>query len=139
VREHSEEHGVALTKIAVGGFSAGATIAINTTYACHAPVAAVVAISGRMTLNAAKANICDGAARPPLFMSFGENDLPGTLEDLESRTEYLKRVSLNHCIVHVPGATHFYPRTSLVTRDDGSSTNLESAIAQFLNETLFMK
>ena len=65
-------------------------------------------------------------------MSFAENDLPGTLEDIGPRTEYLKGVGLHHRIVRVPGATHFYTRLSAVTQEDGSSTELESAIAQFL-------
>ena len=139
VREHAGEYGIDPAKIGVGGFSAGATIAINAAYATYARVAAVVAISGRMTLSAAKAYIREPATRPPLFMSFAENDLAGTLEDLGPRTEYLKGVGLNHRIVHVPGATHFYPRTSPVTQEDGSTTDLESAIAQFLSETLAVK
>ncbi|WP_354165233.1 MULTISPECIES: hypothetical protein [unclassified Bradyrhizobium] len=44
-----------------------------------------------------------------------------------------------HRIVHLPGATHFYPRTSPVTQEDGSTTDLESAIALFLSETLTEK
>lgn len=139
VSDNAETFGIDPAKIAVGGFSAGATIAINTAYATSAPVAAVVAISGRMTLTAAKAYIREPATQPPLFMSFAENDLPGTLEDLEPRTEYLKSVGLKHRIVHVPSATHFYPRSSSVRQDDGSTTDLESAIAQFLSETLAAK
>lgn len=87
VRQHAVEYGIDPAKICVGGFSAGATIAINAAYATYAPVAAVVAISGRMTLSAAKTYICERATRPPLFMSFAENDLPRTLEDLGPRTE----------------------------------------------------
>jgi acetyl esterase/lipase len=139
VREHAGEYGIDPAKIGVGGFSAGATIAINAAYAMYAPVAAVVAISGRMTLSSAKAYICEPATRPPLFMSFAENDLAGTLEDLGPRTDHLKCVGLHHRIVHVPGATHFYPRTSPVTQEDGSTTDLESAIALFLSETLTEK
>jgi acetyl esterase/lipase len=139
VREHADKYGIDPAKIGVGGFSAGATIAINAAYATYAPVAAVVAISGRMTLTAAKAYIRESATRPPLFLSYAENDLPGTLEDMGPRTEYLKGVGLTHRIVQVPGATHFYHRSSPVTQEDGSTTDLESAIALFLSETLTEK
>ena len=52
------------------------------------------------------------------------------------RTEYLKSVGLTYQTVQVPGATHFYPRSSPVAHEDGSTTDLESAIEQFLSETL---
>jgi hypothetical protein len=69
-------------------------------------------------------------------MSFGENDLAGTLEDLESRTKYLKEVGLKQRVVQVAGGTHFYSRTSRVMLENGSVTDLESAIAEFLSEVL---
>lgn len=118
-------------RIALGGFSSGATSAINAAYAESAPVAAVVALSGRMSIQAAESYIHD-ARQPPLLMVFGENDLPGTLEDLEPRTRYLEQVGLKHEVAHIQGATHFYPRTSKVTRRDGSHTEVESLLAEFL-------
>lgn len=136
VRERATEYGVDPTRIGVGGFSAGATIAMIAAYASRAPVAAVVAISGRMTLRAAQAYIREGATSPPLFMSFGENDLPGTLEDLEPRTGYFNRIGFKTQIVHLPGGSHFYPRTSIITQADNTTMDLENAIARFLSETL---
>jgi dienelactone hydrolase len=118
-------------RIAVGGFSAGATAAINSAFAELSPVAAVVALSGRMTLQSAQANVRD-AKCPPVLMTFGENDLPGSLEDLEPRTRHFEKVGLAHEVVRITGATHFYPQASLVERKDGSRTDLETLIAEFL-------
>jgi acetyl esterase/lipase len=122
-------------RIALGGFSAGATAAINSAFAELSPVAAVVALSGRMTLQSAQAYVPDAKA-PPLFMAYGENDLPGSLEDLEPRTRHFENVGLAHEVIRIGGATHFYPQTSQVEREDGSRTDLETLIAEFLFERL---
>jgi acetyl esterase/lipase len=122
-------------RIALGGFSAGATAAINSAFAEMSPVAAVVALSGRMTLQSAQAYVPD-AKRPPVFMTFGENDLPGSLEDLEPRCRHFEKIGLAHEVVRIAGATHFYPQASQVKRKDGSLTDLETLIAEFLFEHL---
>lgn len=136
VRDNAADFSIDPKRLVVGGFSAGATIAINATYAQELPVAAVVSISGRMTLSSAEAYVHEPLRQPALFMSFGENDLPGTLEYLQPRTHYLKRLGLKHRVVHVSGGTHFYPSTSRVTFQNGTITDLESAIAAFLDEVL---
>lgn len=125
-------------RIALGGFSAGATIAINSAFAQSAQVAAVVALSGRMPIESAQTYVLD-AQQPALLMTFGENDLAGTLEDLETRTRHFDKVQLAHEVVNVAGATHFYPRTSEVTRRDGSQTDLETLLAEFLYRHLKLK
>jgi dienelactone hydrolase len=122
-------------RIALGGFSAGGTIAVNSAFAQSAKVAAVVALSGRMSIESARSYV-PGAQRPSLLMVFGENDLAGTLEDLETRTRYFDKVQLAHEVVHIKGATHFYPRTSEVTRKDGSLTDLETRLEEFLYKHL---
>jgi predicted esterase len=122
-------------RIALGGFSAGGTIAINSAFAQSAKVAAVVALSGRMSIESARSYVPD-AQRPSLLMVFGESDLAGTLEDLETRTRYFDKVQLAHEVVHIKDATHFYPRTSEVTRKDGSLTDLETRLEEFLYKHL---
>jgi acetyl esterase/lipase len=122
-------------RIALGGFSAGGTIAINAAFAQSAKVATVVALSGRMSIESAQRYVPD-AQRPSLLMVFGESDLAGTLEDLETRTRHFDEVQLAHEVVHIKGATHFYPRTSEVTRNDGSLTDLENRLEEFLYKHL---
>jgi dienelactone hydrolase len=118
-------------RIALGGFSAGATIAINSAFAENAPVAAVVALSGRMSIQSAGEYV-HGPQQPPLMMVFGENDLVGTFEDMEPRSRHFVEVGLEHEVVHIAGATHFYPLTSQVVLDDGSRSELENLMANFL-------
>jgi dienelactone hydrolase len=118
-------------RVALGGFSAGGTIAINSAFAEGSPVAAVVALSGRMSIQAAEEYVRN-PEQPSLLMVFGENDLAGTLEDMEPRTRHFDKVGLKHEIIHIKGATHFYPRTSKVTLKDTSCTDLESLMANFL-------
>jgi dienelactone hydrolase len=130
---HSRCHDMMIDpdRIALGGFSAGATIAINSAFAQSAQVAAVFALSGRMSIESAQTYVPD-AQRPSLLMVFGESDLAGTLEDLEPRTRHFDKVQLVHEIIHIAGATHFYLRTSEAARKDGSRTDLETLLAEFL-------
>jgi predicted esterase len=132
VRSRCHDLMIDTDRIALGGFSAAATIAINATFAQSANVAVVVALSGRMSIESAKTYVAD-AQRPSRLMVFGENDLAGTLEDLEPRTRYFEEVQFAHEVVHIRGATHFYPRTSEVTRKDGSLTDLEPRRMEFVN------
>src|SRR6266702_412231 len=122
-------------RIALGGFSAGGAIAINTAFAQSAKVAAVVALSGRMSIESARRYVPD-AQRPSLLMVFGERELTGTLEDVETRTRYVDKVKRAHAGVNIKGATHFYPRTPEVTRKDGSLTDLETRLEEFLYKHL---
>jgi acetyl esterase/lipase len=135
VRARAHAFGIDPSRIAVGGFSAGATVAINAAYVERAPVAAVVALSGRLSLASAKAYL-SGPGEPPVLMVFGENDLPGMLEDMDTRAAYLASINFKNQVAHIPGATHFYPRTSIVTDSDGSKRDVESVMARFLYKNL---
>jgi dienelactone hydrolase len=99
VRNRCDAMMVDPNRIVLGGFSAGATIAINSAFAESAPVAAVASLSGRMPIQSAETYVRD-AQRPPLLMVFGENDLAGTLEDLEPRTCHFGEVGSEHEVVH---------------------------------------
>lgn len=49
---------------------------------------------------------------------------------------HFEAVALPHAAFDIPGATHFYPRNSAVTRPDGSRTTLEDAMVEFLHAAL---
>jgi predicted esterase len=136
VRGRSFTLGIDPNRIAIGGFSAGAIMAINAAYAERAPVAAVVALSGRMTMGAARAYVTGATSEPAILMFVGENDLPAMLYDLDGPAQHMARMGLPHQVVRIPGATHFYPRTATVPGPGGTSADVESLTASFLYKHL---
>ena len=132
VRSRAKAFNVDFNRIAIGGFSAGAVIALNAALAERAPAAAVVALSGRITLPSAQAYINGEPGEPPLLMFLGENDLPVMLENLDEPAAHMRKMALPHRIVRIAGATHFYPATSPVETQDGTHSDVETEIARFL-------
>ncbi|CAN7773560.1 alpha/beta hydrolase [Variovorax sp. LjRoot175] len=124
------------SRIALAGFSAGATAAMNAAYAQGAGVAAVVALSGRIMLSMAESCILGAPGEPPLLLFVGENDLPSQLQSMVAPVEHIQRVGLVHQLVRIPGANHFYPRTVDVHAESDERTTLESLMALFLHQHL---
>lgn len=129
VRSRSRLHNVDIGRIAVGGFSAGAMIALNAALLERAPVGAVVSISGRVSPGALEMAL--GGA-PPILMLIGERDLPAILDGSERTQAALSRADPRHRVLRLPGATHFYPKTTR-TAEGG---DVERAIATFLYDAL---
>ena len=136
VRARSQALGIDVSRIAVGGFSAGAIIALNAAYAERAPVAAVVALSGRISMHTAETCLDGSSNEPALLMFVGENDLPAMLHDLAAPAAHMSRVGIPNQIIRIKGATHFYPRSAEVTAEDGTATDVETLMAAFLHRHL---
>lgn len=136
VRAQSKTYNIDVNRIAIGGFSAGANTALNTGFAERAPVAAVVALSGAFAPSVVENFIGTTSGEPALLLYLGENDLPDLLADLPTTEKRLKEVGAASQIVRIPGAGHFYPRTSSVIAADGSKTTVEELMAGFLYDHL---
>jgi steroid delta-isomerase-like uncharacterized protein len=136
VRNRSQALGVDISRIAIGGFSAGAVIALASAFAERSPVAAVVALSGRIGRPTLETYVTAAAQSPAALLYFGEDDLPGIRGGLEEMREHLVRVGVDNQFVTIPGANHFYLRTSQVERADGSTTDVETLMAEFLHSRL---
>ncbi|MFB9261996.1 alpha/beta hydrolase [Bradyrhizobium erythrophlei] len=136
VRSQSRVYGVDVTRIVCGGFSAGAVIALNSAFAERAPVAAVVALSGRIAGFTLDISLTDAAIAPAALMFFGERDLPVILGGIDEMRGHFNRVGVANQMVHVAGADHFYLRTARVERADGSASDVETVIAEFLYDKL---
>jgi dienelactone hydrolase len=136
VRSRSQALGVDPSRIVIGGFSAGATIALNSAYAERAPVAAVVALSGRIAAATMQTYLTPNTKAPAALLYFGEHDLPVMLDGVGEMREHMTRVGIAHQFVTIPGADHFYLRSAEVTRPDGSLTDVETLMAEFLYEKL---
>lgn len=120
-------------RIALGGFSAGAIAALNAAFAQRAPVAAVVALSGRMSVSSAKKHM--RADSPPILMVVGENDLPAQIKSADELEAYMKQAGHPHLMVRPAGASHFYPSSTQCVVD-GKAMDVESLVAGFLFDKL---
>jgi acetyl esterase/lipase len=136
VRNRSQAYGVDVTRIVCGGFSAGAAIALNSAFAERAPVAAVLALSGRIAGPTMDVHLTDSATAPAALLFHGERDLPVILGGIAEMRDHFNRVGIANRFVHVAGADHFYRRTATVERADGKASDVETAIAEFLYDTL---
>ena len=54
----------------------------------------MVALSGRIQLDMAEANITGAPSEPPLLLFVGENDLPSQLQSMQAPVEHIRRVGL---------------------------------------------
>jgi dienelactone hydrolase len=139
VRCQSQALGVDISRIAIGGFSAGATIALNSAFAERAPVAAVVALSGRLAGLTMQTYLKPAKSNPAVFLAFGERDLPIMLGGIDEMREHMASVGVDHEFTNIPGANHFYLRTAEATGSDGRRTDVETRIAQFLYDRLGLR
>jgi acetyl esterase/lipase len=136
VRSRSQALGIDPSRIAIGGFSAGAAIALNSAYAERAPVAAVIALSGRIAAATMQAYLKPNIPAPAALLYFGEHDLPVMLDGVAEMREHLTRAGIANQFVTIPGADHFYLRSAEVTRPDGTVTDVETLMSEFLYEKL---
>jgi predicted esterase len=136
VRSQSGRFGIDVSRIAIGGFSAGAALALNSAFAEHAPVAAVIALSGRIAGMTMQAHLKPRANLPAALVSYGDNDLPVILGGIDEMQAHFDKVGVANQIIRVPNANHFYLRSAVATATDGSTATLEDLIAEFLFDRL---
>lgn len=136
VRTRSRAYNVDISRIAIGGFSAGATTALNAGFSERAPVAAVVALSGRLSGPTMETHVTGAADEPAVLMFYGEHDLGAILDHLDEMEQHLDKVGTAHQLVQVPGGNHFYLKSASVSRKDGSKTDVETLMAEFLYRQL---
>ena len=136
VRSQSGRFNVDISRITIGGFSAGAAIALNSAFAEHAPVAAVIALSGRIAGATMQAHLKPRAGVPAALMFYGDDDLPVIRGGIDEMRDYMTKVGVSNQFARVPAANHFYLRTAAAIRADGSTTDVETLIAEFLYDRL---
>ena len=136
VHDNASMYGIDPGRIAIGGFSAGARMALSATYGERLPAAAVVALSGYMSTEDLTRLVTGAASEPAAFLVTGENDLDYIARQASTMDRHFDAVGVPHEAWRVPGATHFYPSNSIVTRADGCRTELEDAMAKFLYAAL---
>jgi predicted esterase len=135
VREHAKAYGIDPTRIAVGGFSAGATSALYAVLGHRVPTAAVIALSGRLEAADIPLHVI-GPDQPPVLHLVAERDLDHVRLLTDALAARYAQVGLSHAVYRVPDAGHFYPRTATAIAPDGRSTTVEAAIFGFLDRHL---
>lgn len=137
VRSRSRGYNVDISRIAIGGFSAGAIISLSAAFIERIPVKAVVSISGRISASARETCMTGAGDEPAVLMFVGERDLPVILDGADETVAHMERVGIRHRFARLPGATHFYPKTTRVPAAKGSEErDIESTIAGFLYDAL---
>ena len=124
------------SRIAIGGFSAGARTALGAAYGERIPAAAVVSLSGFIVSGDMTRWITPGATLPPALLVTGEHDLDYIVGQAPAMRDHFARLGLAHESWTAPGQTHFYRSDCKVVQGDGSSNGLENVIAMFLFRAL---
>ena len=137
VRSQAAALGVDASRIAIGGFSAGGTIALHAAFAELAPVAAVVVLSGRIVPGLLDTCRRTGIDPPPVLLFHGENDLPDIFDSQEPMRVRMNDLGIASDSWVVPGRGHFYLRTAqVVSKAGGTPSDVETAMAAFLHDRL---
>ena len=136
VRARAHALGVDVSRIAIGGFSAGGGIALNAAFGEHAPVAAVVVLSGRIAPPVVESFASSNAPAPSVLMVYGENDLPNVFDSQAGMRASMDRIGVFNRSFVVPGGNHFYLRTAPTAGPVGDGSDVETRIAAFLHDRL---
>ena len=136
VRSQSRVYGVDVDRIAIGGFSAGASIAFNSAFGEYAPVAAVVALSGWIAGVTLDARLATRPHGPATLLFYGENDLPVIHAGVDTLRARLGNAKIPVTIIPLAGQNHFYVRTAPHSTPDGTTSDVETTIAAFLHKHL---
>lgn len=136
VSANAARYSIDTTRIAIGGFSAGARTALAAAYGERIPVAAVVSISGYMSTIDLERLVTGAASEPPALLITGEHDLDYISSQASVMNAHLASVGLAHEAWLISNATHFYPAESIATRTDGAVAHLDEAMADFLHRAL---
>lgn len=136
VRSQADRFRVDPARIAIGGFSAGARMALYTAYVQRVPAAAVLALSGYMTLRDLQTHVTRARPLPPVCLVSGENDLDYLAKQAPLMADHFVAAREDCEWWQVPGGTHFYPADSEAISRSGERDRLESAVARFLARAL---
>jgi len=136
VKENAERFQIDPQKIVIGGWSAGGRIALHAAFAEKEEVAAVFSISGYMHPVDMKECMLSDTGAPSVFISWGSKDLDYVLSQGPVFQEHFKKVGIEHTACEIQNASHFYPRSVLVSDSSGFNGSFEESLARFLKKSL---
>ena len=136
LQAHAHALGLDASRIAVGGFSAGARTALGCAYGERSPVAAVVSLSGFMADDDLLRLVVPGLPLPPALLITGEHDLDYIASQASRLHAHFGRVGLMSQAWTVPGAGHFYAAERRALDVQGRDATVGEAVLAFLEEVL---
>lgn len=136
VKENAERFQIDPQKIVIGGWSAGGRIALHAAFAEKEEVAAVFSISGYMHPVDMKECMLSDTGAPSVFVSWGSKDLDYVLSQGPVFQEHFNKVGIEHTACEIQNASHFYPRSVLISDSSGFNGSFEESLARFLKKSL---
>jgi len=119
--------------IVIGGFSAGARIALGAAYGERVPAAGVVALSGHLADDDLARGVTGAPGEPPALLVYGDDDLDYIVQHTPAMARRFAEAGRGSECWRVSGAGHFYPSTSRARRGDGTEATVGEAIEAFLD------
>jgi acetyl esterase/lipase len=136
VRQHASRWLIDRTRIAAGGYSAGARTALNVAFGERVSVAAVVSLSGAMEDLDLHFHTSNLVARPPVLLVAAENDVDFIVQSTPKIHSRLCAVGIACETVAVPDATHFYRSDAKAIHETLGLTTVFDAVTGFLGRAL---
>lgn len=136
-RGHAAELGIDPDRVAIGGFSAGATTALALAYGKGVPVQAVISLSGTPGGYDLRKTLRPGM--PPVLLSVGQNDLDGVQLGGRGLQALFAAAGIRTETAWMPGFGHFYPMGAPSLGGDMTKMTLKSRLLRFLDRTLGAK
>ncbi|WP_326544042.1 alpha/beta hydrolase [Pseudorhodoferax sp.] len=118
--------------IVIGGFSAGARIALGAAYGERLPAAGVVALSGYLADDDLRRGVTGTPGEPPALLVHGDDDLDYIVRQAPAMDRRFAQAGRGSECWKVPGAGHFYPAQSPARRSDGHEATVDQAVSSFL-------
>lgn len=123
------------TRIAIGGFAAGATTAINVAYGMGTPVNAVIALSAGIWGYDLLRHF-GTETPPPALLLLGQQDLDSAMSGTRALLQLLGERNVDHEFAWVPGFGHYYPGGAVTLSASGKRRPAHDTVAEFLYREL---
>ena len=135
VRAASDDYRVDPDRIVVGGWSAGAVLALNVAYGMRAPVAGVLSMSGELIGFKITESVTNDPDVPPLHVIMASHDKTSAQASGQALVDLFTRVGAPASLAWVTGFGHCYPSSAISLGEDGSVMSLETRMIKFMAAT----
>ncbi len=134
VRANAARFGVDADRVALGGFSAGARMALMVAFGARVPVRGVVSLSGFIGPDDLTRYVTGGPGQPRVLLFTGQHDIDYVAAASSGIADHFASRRLLAGAHVVAGANHFYAGESPVACADGRASTVEGEMAAFLAE-----
>ena len=136
VRANAGRFGIDPQRLGLGGFSAGARVALMVAFGARVPVRAVASLSGFIGPDDLPRYVTGAPGQPKVLLFSGENDLDYIVPSFAGIAAHFESKGLLAGAHVVPGGTHFYPGESPLALPDGREGTVEGRLAAYYEAAL---